>query len=101
MATEAVRNHNTPGANGSPGHSAKKGRRRRVTAGLARVRYFLPQSGSNPERPELAQEGASEREALVEALKPGQVFYRVIAWRAVPERNGTEAKIAKQPFSSA
>lgn len=100
MATEATRNSNMPGANGGPGRSAKKGRRRRVAAGTERVRYFLPQSGSSPERPELGQEAASESEVLVEALKSGQIFYSVTAWRAVPEMNGTEAKIVKQPFSS-
>ena len=101
MATEAVRNPNTPGANGGPGHPTKKGRRRRVAAGTERVRYFLPQSGSSPERPELGQEAVSESEVLVEALKSGQIFYSVTAWRAVPEMNGTEDRIVKQPYSSA
>jgi len=95
--TRAANPTATPGISA---HSGKPGRRRRAAAGAERVRYFLPQSGSTPGRPELGQEAASEGEALVEALKSGQVFYSVIAWRAVPKMNGTEAKIVKQPFSS-
>jgi len=62
-----------------------------------RVRYFLPKAGSSSEHPELGQEVASEGEALVEAFKAGQLFYTVVAWRAAPEMNGSEAKIVKRP----
>ena len=99
MATETARSASVITGE-HPGLSAKRGRRRRSAADMERVRYFLPQSGSTAEKPELGQEAASEGEALVEALKSGQVFYSVIAWRAVPEMNGTEAKIVKRPFSS-
>lgn len=98
MMTETVR---SPSAVTSPGSSsAKRSRRRRAAAGVERIRYFLPQSGSTAEHPELGQEAASEGEALVEALKSGQVFFSVIVWRAVPEMNGAEARIVKQPFLS-
>jgi len=99
MATDTVKSTNPTTAEDAPGHSLKKGRRRR-TAGVAQLRYFLPQSGSTTERPELGQEAASEGEALVEARKSGQVFYSVMVWRAVLEMKGTEARIVKQPFSS-
>ena len=78
---------------------AKKARPRRTTPGAERVRYFLPQMGSTGERPELGQEVASEGEALVEALKSGQLFYTLMTWQAVPEMRGQEAKIVKQAFS--
>ena len=82
----------------APGNPVKRSRRRRGSSAEERVRYFLPKAGSLSERPELGQEAASEGEALVEALKSGQVFYSVVAWRAVPQMNGTEARIVKQPF---
>ena len=98
MMTETVRSTSAVTSPGAP--SAKRSRRRRAAAGAGRIRYFLPQSGSTAERPELGQEAASEGEALVEALKSGQLFFSVIVWRAVPEMNGTEARIVKQPFLS-
>ena len=52
------------------------------------LRYFLPNQGSSPSKPELGQEMASEGEALIEALKSGQPFYTVKVWKAVPEVNG-------------
>ena len=100
MNTETARSANPIMAPGTSGVSAKPRRRRRTAAGAERIRYFLPKSGSAPEHPELGQEAAGEGEALVEALKSGQVFYSVIAWRAVPEMNGAEARIVKQPFLS-
>jgi hypothetical protein len=64
-----------------------------------KVRYFLPKSGSSDENPELGQEMATEGEALIQAFKSGQMFYTVVAWRAVPEINGNEPKIVKQALS--
>ena len=63
------------------------------------VRFFLPKTGSSSEKPELGQEMASEGEALVQAFKSGQVFYTLVAWKAVPEINGNEPKIVKQALS--
>ena len=63
------------------------------------IRYFLPKPGGSSERPELGQEMASEGEALVQAFKSGQVFYTVVAWKAVPEINGNEPKIVKQALT--
>jgi len=88
------RDGNEVAAEGAP---ARRGRR--TAAGPERVRYFLPQAGSTTERPELGQEAASEGEALVEALRSGEVFYTLIAWRAVPEMTGREARIVKQPYA--
>lgn len=51
------------------------------------------------EKPELGQEMASEGEALVQAFKSGQVFYTLVAWKAVPEINGNEPKIVKQALT--
>jgi hypothetical protein len=42
---------------------------------------------------------ASEGEALIEAFKTGQPFYTLVAWRAVPEVNGGNPVIMKQPSS--
>ena len=63
------------------------------------IRYFLPKAGASSDRPELGQEMASEGEALVQAFKSGQVFYTVVAWKAVPEINGNEPKIVKQALT--
>ena len=63
------------------------------------IRYFLPKPGASAEQPELGQEMASEGEALVQAFKSGQVFYTVVAWKAVPEINGNEPKIVKQALT--
>ena len=48
------------------------------------VRYFLLKSGSSSEKPELGQEMTNEGEALVQAFKSGQIFYTVVAWKAIP-----------------
>ncbi len=63
------------------------------------VRYFLPGSGSSTEKPELGQELNNEGEVLVEAFKSGQVFYTLVAWKAVPEITGNEPKIVKQALN--
>jgi hypothetical protein len=83
----------------APGTSERNGRRRRWEMTSDNVRYFLPKSGSSSEKPELDQEMASEGEALVQAFKSGQVFYTLVAWKAVPEINGNEPKIVKQALS--
>ena len=80
-------------------HAPGSRRRRRGAAPVERVRYFLPKPGSSADKPELGQESASESAALVEAFKATQVFYTLIAWKAVPEMNGTEAKIIKRPLT--
>lgn len=77
----------------------RNSRRRRVEVGLENVRYFLPKSGTSSDSPELGQEIGTEGEALVQAFKSGQVFFTVVAWRAVPEMNGSEPKIVKQALS--
>ena len=91
------------GTNGATGTSAvtseRNGRRRRWEMTSENVRYFLPTSGSSSEKPELGQEMTSEGESLVQAFKSGQVFYTVVAWRAVPEINGNEPRIVKQALS--
>ena len=87
------------GTRSSGDATAGSRRRRRSAAGVERVRYFLPKSGSSGEKPELGQEAASEAEALVEAFRSTQVFYTLVAWSAVPELNGSEAKITKRPLA--
>ncbi len=78
---------------GSNGH-----RRRRETA-TEKPRYFLSKTGSSTDKPELGQEMTCEGEALLQAFKSGQVFYTLIAWKAVPEINGNEPRIVKQTLS--
>ncbi len=77
----------------------QNGRRRRWEMTSENVRYFLPKAGSTPERPELGQEMTSEGEALVQAFRSGQVFYTVVAWKAVPEVDGNEPRIVKQALT--
>jgi hypothetical protein len=90
----------TRAANDSPsGSSERNGRRRRWEMTSENIRFFLPKTGSSSEKPELGQEMASEGEALVQAFKSGQVFYTLVAWKAVPEINGNEPKIVKQALS--
>jgi hypothetical protein len=87
---------------GTTQHGASKNgrgeRRRRVEMSSDNVRYFLPRSGSSSEKPELGQELTNEGEVLVQAFKSGQVFYTLVAWKAVPEINGNEPRIVKQVF---
>ena len=73
--------------------------RRRRNGNDANLRYFLMKPGSSPAKPELGQEMASEGEALIEAFRSGQPFYTVTAWKAVPEVNGGNPVIVKQPVA--
>jgi hypothetical protein len=83
----------------APGTSERNGRRRRSEITSENVRYFLPKTGSSGEKPELGQEMTNEGEVLVQAFKSGQVFYTLVAWKAVPEISGNEPKIVKQALS--
>jgi len=75
-------------------------RRKRHTQEDGTLRFFLPKQGSSPAKPELGQEMASEGEALIEALKSGQPFYTLTAWKAVPEVNGgSNPVIVKQALA--
>ena len=78
--------------------SAHKPRRRQNINDASR-RYFLMKPGSSPAKPELGQEVASEGEALIEAFRTGQPFYTLTAWKAVPEVNGGNPVIVKQPVA--
>lgn len=75
------------------------GRRRRCEITTEHVRYFLPKPGGSSDEPELGQEMTNEGEALVQAFKSGQVFYTLVAWKALPEINGSEPKIVKQALT--
>ena len=81
------------------GAPERNGRRRRSEMTSENVRYFLPKAGGSSEKPELGQEMTNEGEALVQAFKSGQVFYTLVAWKAVPEITGNEPKIVKQALS--
>lgn len=87
------------GTESAAGNSERNGRRRRWEMTGENIRYFLPKPGGSSDRPELGQEMASEGEALVQAFKSGQVFYTVVAWKAVPEITGNEPKIVKQALT--
>jgi hypothetical protein len=87
------------GAETASGNSERNGRRRRWEMTGENIRYFLPKPGGSSEQPELGREMTSEGEALVQAFQSGQVFYTVVAWRAVPEINGNEPKIVKQALT--
>jgi len=78
------------------GRNGRGERRRRTEATDDNARYFLPKAGSNSDKPELGQEMTSEAEALVQAFRSGQVFYTLVAWKAVPEMTGNEPRIVKQ-----
>jgi hypothetical protein len=71
--------------------SRSRGKRRATDDG--NLRYFLPKAGSSPSKPELGQEMPSEGEVLIEALKNGQPFYTLTAWKAVPEVNGKSSPV--------
>ena len=71
-----------------PALNTSKRPKRRNGDDAAVRRYFLPKPGSSPATPELGQEAASEGEALIQALRSGQSFYTLTAWKAVPEVNG-------------
>jgi len=81
------------------GKNGRGERRRRWEMTSDNVRYFLPRSGSSSEKPELGQELTNEGEVLVQAFKSGQVFYTLVAWKAVPEIIGNEPKIVKQALN--
>jgi hypothetical protein len=83
----------------TPEVAGRNGRRRRLETTNECVRYFLPKSGSSTAKPELGQEMTTEGEALIDAFKSGQVFYTLVAWKAVPEINGNEPRIVKQALS--
>jgi hypothetical protein len=68
-------------------------RRKRRDGDEANLRYFLPKAGSSSVKPELGQEMASESEALIEALKSGQPFYTLAAWRAATEVDGRSSPV--------
>jgi hypothetical protein len=89
----------TKTANDGAAGATERNRRRRWEMTSDNVRYFLPKPGSSGEKPELGQEMTSEGEALVQAFKSGQMFYTLVAWKAVPEINGNEPKIVKQALS--
>ena len=84
-----------PGSSTVPGER-RNGRRGRWDMNSDNVRYFLPKPGSSPSKPELGQEMTDEGGTLVEAFKSGQVFYTVVAWKAVPKMNGGRPEIVKQ-----
>lgn len=84
---------------GSQTAPRQNGRRRRWEMTSENVRYFLPKTGTSSERPELGQEMKSEGEVLVQAFRSGQVFYTVVAWKAVPEVDGNEPRIVKQALT--
>ncbi len=91
-ATEGTAQHGA-------GKNGRGERRRRFEMTSDNVRYFLPRSGSSSEKPELGQELTNEGEVLVQAFKSGQVFYTLVAWKAVPEIIGNEPKIVKQALN--
>ena len=84
------------GVEGSTVIAQSAARRRKRAEQDQDLRYFLPKAGSSPAKPELGQEMASEGEALIEALKSGQPFFTLKAWKAVPEVNGGSPMIVKQ-----
>jgi hypothetical protein len=82
-----------------PAHDEGRTRRRRNGSEVP-VRYFLLKPGTSPTKPELGQEMETEGDALIEAFRAGQPFYTVASWRAVPEVNGGNPMIVKQPVVS-
>jgi hypothetical protein len=81
------------------GAGAEKTRRRRLSTDDDHVRYFLPNPGSTPDKPELGREMPSEGEALVEAFKSGQPFYELTVCKAATEVNGGRPVIVKQALA--
>ena len=100
MAMETARGASEITTQGVLGRSPRRGTWRRAQTAVERLRCFVPQSGSTPEIQKLGQPAASEGAAQLEARKSGQLFTSLIAGRAPAERNGSEAKMVKQPFSS-
>jgi hypothetical protein len=84
--------------NGSQGSGVKEPltrRRKKHGEGMG-ARFFLPKPDSSPKSPELGQEMSSEGDALIAALKSGQVFFAVTVFRAVAQQNGGYPVITKQ-----
>ena len=63
-------------------------RRKRRNADDASIRISCPSRDLRQRLLSWRQEIASEGEALIQALKSGQTFYTLTAWKAVPEVNG-------------
>lgn len=83
----------------TPNTAAKNGRgdrRRKWEMTSANVRYFLPKQGASIERPELGREITSEAEVLVEAFRTNQIFYTLVAWKAIPDMDDGAPKIIKE-----
>jgi hypothetical protein len=87
-----------PNGNSGQGSAAKEAssRRRKKNSDVEGARFFLPKLGSSLKVPELGQEMDGEGDALVEALKSGQVFYALTVFRAVAQQNGGYPVITKQ-----
>ena len=86
-------------AQNGAGKNGRGERKRRWEMTPANVRFFLPKSGTNAERPELGREMTSEGDALVESFRTGQVFFTLVAWKAVSEMEGDTPKIVKQALN--
>ncbi len=71
-------------------------RKKRWDMTPADVRFFLPKSGTTGEKPELGRELPSEGEALVESFRTGQVFFTLVAWKAVHELDDDTPRIVKE-----
>lgn len=71
-------------------------RRRRWPMTQANVRYFLAKTGSSAEAPQLGEECGSETEVLLKAFQSRDVFFTIVAWRAVADTSTDEAKITMQ-----
>lgn len=85
---------------GSATESPTARRRRRVTVTEnPNVRYFLLQSGSSVESPELGEEVQDIKQVLVRSFRSNQPFLTLMAWTAVEdtsEESGDSPKIVKQ-----
>jgi hypothetical protein len=84
--------------NGSQGSASKEPltRRRKKDGEAMGARFFLLKPGCSLTTPQLGQEMNSEGDALIEALKSGQAFLSVTAFRAVAQQNGGYPVITKQ-----
>ena len=87
----------TNGGQGAAGRGTPQ-RRRRKDSEQPGARFFLPKAGSSPEVPLLGEEMSTEGDALVEALKSGQVFFVLRVFRAEAQQNGGYPVITKQPI---
>jgi hypothetical protein len=92
----------TPAAPTPAGSSAgvARTRRKKPSPDDHDVRYFLPQPGSSPDKPELGREMPTEGEALIEAFKSGQPFFALTVLKAATEVNGGGSPvIVKRPVA--